>query len=163
MPVYFCAVMHSFACGDYTFIVFWLCFPGRYHFPMLQTSGLFSSKGCWIHCGGGPTRKRKKNPNQHPTLSTPKQINNQSPALPPTLCSDPVLIQRGSSWINGQKCTYNGPISHTPTPPQRTPAEIEDATAQNCLVLLTLCKAASIYAATGSHQRRLNSGLWFLY
>lgn len=60
MPFYFCAVMHSFACGDYTFIVFCLCFPGRYHFPMLQTSRLFSSKGCWIHCGGGPTRKRKK-------------------------------------------------------------------------------------------------------
>lgn len=118
----------------------------------------YKQVGCFPQKAAGKKRK-KKNPNQYPTLSTPKQMNNQSPALPPTLCSDPVLIQRGSSRINGQKCTYNGPISHTPPPRQRTPAEIEDATAQNCLVLLTLCKAASIYAATGSHQRRLNSGL----
>lgn len=62
---------------------------------------------------------KKKKPDQYPTLSTPKQINNQSPALPPTLCSDPVLIQHGSSWINGQKCTYNGPISHPPLPPHK--------------------------------------------
>lgn len=42
-------------------------------------------------------------------------------------------------------------------PPTKAPMEIEDATAQNCLVLLTLCKAASIYAATGSHRQwRLN-------
>lgn len=48
-------------------------------------------------------------------------------------------------------------------PPTKASVEIEDATAQNCLVLLTLCKAASIYAATGSHRQwRLNScGLIF--
>lgn len=43
-------------------------------------------------------------------------------------------------------------------PPTKAAVEIEDAMAQNCLVLLTLCKAASIYAATGSHRQwRLNS------
>lgn len=51
---------------------------------------------------------------------------------------------------------YNGPISHG-GPPTKASVETEDATAPNCLVLLTLCKAASIYAATGSHRQwRLN-------